>query len=104
MQIVLKRIGNKTITNPDPGFPFVRQPTFFGNEFVHQPVEVVVMGELDVAADVPKKTLLVTKRRRETASVIVRFQQLPIAVPELVKTPGGAEASGAATKYEYLHG
>ena len=31
------------------------------------------------------------------------FQQMPIAVAELVKTPGGAKPSGAATKYENLH-
>ena len=80
------------------------QPFLLRNEFAHQRVEVVVMGKLDVAADVPEKSVLVAKRRCQPAGVIVRFQQLPIAVAQLVKTPGGAEPSGAAAKYEYLHG
>jgi len=82
----------------------VREPLFFRNQFVHERVEIVVVRKLNVAADVPEKTLLVAKRRRQTAGVIIRFQQMPIAVAQLVKTPGGAEPSWAATKYENLHG
>ena len=103
MKIVLKWIWNETIPDPDPGLALVRQPFLFGNQFVHECVEVIVMRKLDVPANVPEKALLVAKRGRQTTGVIVRFQQLPIAVAELVKTPGGAEPSGAATKYENLH-
>ena len=103
MEIVLKRIGNETIPDPDPRLALVHQPFLLRNEFVHQRVEIFVMRKLDVPADVPEETLLITKRRRQAAGIIVRFQQLPVVVAELVKTPGGAEPSGAATKYENLH-
>src|SRR5439155_13848999 len=104
MNVVLKRIRNKAIAEPDPGFALVGEPLFFRNQFVHERIEIVVVRKLNVPADVPKKTLLVTERRRQTSGVIVRFQQTPIALTQLVKTPGGAEPSGAATEDENLHG
>ena len=61
-------------------------------------------GQYDhVPADIPEKSVFVAKRRRQTAGVIVRFEQMPIVVAELVKTPGGAEPRGPATRDENVH-
>src|SRR6266480_2659505 len=100
MQIVLERIRHEAIPDPDPGFTLVRQPFLFRNKFVHQRVEIIVMRKLNMPADVPEKSSFIPKRRRQTAGVIVRLEQMPLSATELVKTPGGAESSGAAAKYE----
>src|SRR5438132_2632323 len=103
VEIVLKWVRNEPVPDPNPRFAFVRQPFFFRDKFVHQRVKVLVMRKLDVPSDVPEKAVLVAKRSCQAARVIVRFQQLPVAVPQLVKTPGGAEPSWSATEYENLH-
>src|SRR5581483_3371343 len=100
VEIVLERIWNKPIPDPDPGFAFMSQPILLRNELMHQRIEIFVVRKLDVTADVPEESFFIAKRRGQTAGVVVRLQQLPIGMAELVKTPGGAEPSGAATKYK----
>jgi hypothetical protein len=66
--IVLERIRHPGFQNTDPAFPemieiFVSQGLFDGL------VEIVVVGEEDVAADVPGETLNIEKRGGEAAYV-----------------------------------
>lgn len=61
MNIVLEGVGNEAIANPDPGFTLMMQPAILSQEGDHGIIEVLVMGELDMAADIPSEALFVDK-------------------------------------------
>jgi hypothetical protein len=65
MNIILKGIGDEAITNPNPRFTLVMKPSIFSKEGDHGVIKVFVVGELDVAADIPGKALIINEGGRE---------------------------------------
>jgi hypothetical protein len=62
VDIVLKWVRNKPVANPDPGLTFMMKPTILPQEGDHGLVEVLIVGELDVTADVPGKAFIIDER------------------------------------------
>lgn len=52
------------------------QPAVDSEKFVHRGVEVLIIGELNVSANVPGKGLVVDERGYQSAG-LTRFQQPP---------------------------
>ncbi len=57
--VVLEGVGHKALPHPHPGFALVAEPAIGTKGLDHQVVEILVVGELHVAADVPGKAVVV---------------------------------------------
>src|SRR5262245_13468319 len=77
MDVVLERIRNETIPHPDPRLPLMMQPAVHPEKFVHRGVEVGIMRELNVPANIPGEALVIDERRCQTAGFARGFQQTP---------------------------
>jgi hypothetical protein len=54
VNVVLKRVRDEPLPQPDPGFAFVLPPVA-GHHLIHDRVEIRVVRELHVSADVPRE-------------------------------------------------
>ena len=92
--VVLERVGNEAVAHPHPGFPLVLDPAL-AQRLVHQPVEVGVVGEEHVAAEVPGEARVVHHRGGQAAGALRGIEDREAPVAELVQTIGGAQSGGA---------
>src|SRR2546423_1264052 len=63
-------------------------------QLVHQEVELLVMGEQDVAAQVPRESLPVHYGACQPAGLGGGLEQLPVAVLPLLQAVGGPQPGG----------
>ena len=88
--VVLKRIRNPAIAHPHPRFAHVLDPRV-AKRRVHHRVEVRVVREQHVAAEVPGEPIRVDNGGGQAAGMTGGFVQRPVRVPELVQPPGRAK-------------
>ncbi len=102
--IVLKRIRNKTILHSDPCLAPMENPAlFFSQKAVHHLIEIGIMTEQDMPAQVPAEAVLVVKGRGQTAPSVFFFTKNPVCMPHFRKTPCCTETAGTAAKNCYSH-
>ena len=95
VEVQLKRIRHEPRAQPDPRLALVIEPAVGAEEIVHQLVEVVVVAELHVAAEVPGEARLVDHRACQAAGIGRGFAQHPVGLAARKKTPRGAEPGWA---------
>src|SRR5687767_11874129 len=78
------------------------QPAVVAERALHQRVEIVVVRELHVAADIPRESGLVSEARGETADVVVLLDDENAVLAELLQPIRGAEAGGAGADDQML--
>src|SRR5690606_26596762 len=79
--VVLKGVRNESPAHPDPRFALVMQPIPGLNRLLHRAVEIVVVRELNVPADIPPKAILITEAGREPAHPAVSLHYQVIMLP-----------------------
>ena len=92
--VVLHRVGNEAIEHPGPRFALVIEPAV-PQEPVHHPIEVRVMRELDVTADVPCEPGVVHEGTGQATGPVDGFVKSPLGVPQLLEPVRSAKARGA---------
>lgn len=100
--IILERIRNPCIEDADPTLPLMLVPASIQG-FVHHMIEVVVMGEEDMAPDIPGKTTFIDEGCRETADMVITFKNLPIGLTELREVIASTKATGSRTEDDIVH-
>ena len=103
MQVELEGIRDESAPHPDPGLALVVKPPVGTQQIVHEPVKVLVVAELDMAAQVPGEAVLVEHGRRQPARVLLCFAQKPVAVAEAIEAPRCAEPCRARAHDEDTH-
>src|SRR4051794_6000321 len=98
MNVVLERIGNETISDPDPRLALVVQP--LQPERIEHVVIVGVVAELHVAADIPGETLWIDEAGGESARAAAAIDQNMINMSELLQAVRGTESGGAGADDE----
>ena len=101
VDVVLERVGDPAILDPDPRLALVLEPAD-GDRAIEHRVVVGVVRELDVAADVPGEALVVEEARRQAAGSRRRFEQQIVVSAELFESPRRAEAGRAGADDENL--
>src|SRR5581483_197656 len=91
MQVLLKGIRKISSAHPDPRVP-LELLKLVAHETVEQAVEVGIVREQHVPADVVRKAVRAALGRRETTHVRTRLEDLIVAISELREPIGRAEA------------
>ena len=73
-----------------------------GQDGLHQPVDVVVVGMGHVHGKIPGEALGVKERRGQPPHVVVAFRDQKIGMAQLIKTPRGPQARWARPDYQHL--
>ena len=91
--------------DPHVGDPLVRRPVLLARpeRRVQQVVEVRVVAENHVAADIEQKSFGRDVRARQAAGLGVLLEEEPVVVLELVEARGGAEAARAGADDDDAH-
>src|SRR4051794_16953552 len=76
------------------------EPALGTKQRVHQVVEVLVMRELHVAAEVPRKSFFIGDAAGESTSLRTLLEQQPIVVAKLAQAVRRAETRGAGANNE----
>src|SRR5262249_43429008 len=95
MEVQLKRVRHEARSHPHPRLALVIQPAVGAEEVVHQLIEVIVVTELDVAAEIPREACLVDDRSREAARALSGFAQQPLRFAACEQAPRRAETRRA---------
>src|SRR5215213_3488713 len=79
LDVVLKRVGEKPVEHPDPRFA-LKSLVLIPEQLVEEPVEVLVMREQNVPADIVRKSVARCLGRRESAHAISRLQHKEVVI------------------------
>ena len=79
--VVLERVGDEPIPHPDPRFALMMQPAVCAEKLHHGAVEVFIVRELHMAADVPGEAFVIEERRRQATWLRSSFDNLPVVDP-----------------------
>jgi hypothetical protein len=82
MDVVLQRVRDEPVANPDPRFAVVHVPVG-AHRLVHGTVEVVVVRELDVSADVPREPCGILEGGGEPAGPFAALEHREVPNSEL---------------------
>ena len=99
-EVVLKRIWDELIAQPDLGLAYMPKPCV-GQSPLHELVEVIVMRELDMAAEIPGEALVIDKRCGEPPGIRVGLENQEVGVPKLVQAICRAQPGAAGAKNNY---
>ena len=104
MQVQLKGVRDEPLAQPDPRFTLVVQPPVDAEQIVHQLVEVVVVTELHVAAEVPGEAVFIDDRARESTSGLGSLEEAPVRPAQGIEAPRGAQAGWSRTHDQNVDG
>jgi len=95
VKIQLKGIRHEPRAQPHPRLALVMEPAVGAEQIVHQLVEIVVVAELHVAAEIPREARLVEDRAGEAAGAGRRFAQQPVGFAARDEAPCRSEPGRA---------
>jgi hypothetical protein len=88
-EVILERVWYEAPADPDMGLARVMDPCI-SERAIHHLIEVLIMRELNVAADIPSEAFLIHKGSRQAPGVGVLFEHEEVLVAEFVQAIGCA--------------